>query len=401
MKSIKNYCAGMALCLCFSMSVSGQVSRQLDIPGRLQWDNANGYCGETAIQMIGLYYGNYISQDICRTVAGGELLISVNDEAALDSFSFTHQEWDYNQPTPQYTGYLVWVKQHLYNYHPVIITAYIKGLSDPDYDHIIPAVGFSATDTGTFNNADELMYNSCYDSAFFTRTFQSVWDTRSMNGNGATYDYCIPKNVDYGCAVTGIKDSLKVTKPVSLSIDRWDEPNVTLGQLPVMMHATATMSGLTIGSQYALLRYNGYTYVPSANFSPLHADGVFYFTASAPTETYTDSFMSHTAVFYRCIPYNTTGTGKEVTTDNFGLNVYPNPIGPASKIYFDLSTPENVCLKLYDINGKEIFVIASEFMNAGRHMISIDQKALAPGTYICHLFAEKEYGSVKIVVDRP
>jgi len=400
MKNIEKYCAGIALCFFCSFPVSGKVSRQLDIPGRLQWDNANGYCGETAIQMIGLYYGNYISQNVCRTVAGGELLVAVNDEAALDSFSFTHQEWDYNQSAPQYTNYLIWIKQHLYNYHPVIITAYIKGLSDPDYDHIIPAVGFSAADTGAFNNTDQLMYNSCYDSVFFIRTFQSVWDTRSMNGNGATYDYCIPENVDYGCAVTGIKDSLKVTKPVSLFIDRWDEPNITLGQAPVMLHATATMTGLTIGNEYALLRYNNYTHVPSTNFDPLYADGTFYFTASALTGTYPDSFMSNTAVFYRCIPYRSTGISKEAMIDNFCLSVYPNPINFDSKIYLNLPDPQNVCLKLYDIYGKEVFVIAEEFMNSGRHVIPVAWDRLAQGTYICHLITDTAYKAVKIEVCR-
>ena len=28
---------------------------ELDIPARLQWDNANGYCGEASIQSIGTY----------------------------------------------------------------------------------------------------------------------------------------------------------------------------------------------------------------------------------------------------------------------------------------------------------------------------------------------------------
>ncbi len=28
----------------------------LDIPPRLQWNNGNGYCGETALQSIGMSY---------------------------------------------------------------------------------------------------------------------------------------------------------------------------------------------------------------------------------------------------------------------------------------------------------------------------------------------------------
>lgn len=35
------------------------ITRQtvlLDIPPRLQWDNGNGYCGETSLQSIGIFF---------------------------------------------------------------------------------------------------------------------------------------------------------------------------------------------------------------------------------------------------------------------------------------------------------------------------------------------------------
>ncbi len=402
MKNFTKHCLTIALCVCCAFSTSAQTTRLIDIPGRSQWNNANGYCGEMSIQMIGLYYGNYISEDIVRTVAGGELLIGVNDEAAVDSFKFTHDEWDYNnQPNPQYKNYLVWLKQHLYYNHPVIITVYIQGLSDPDYDHIIPAIGFSSPDTTTFNNTDSLTYNTCFDSAYFTRSFASIWDTRSMNGNGATYEYCIPKAVDYGCAISGNMDSLNITLPVNLSIDRWDEPNVTLGEQPVMLHAVATISHLTVGTQYALLRYNDYTHVPPGNFDPLTADEVFYFTASTATKTYADSFMSHTATFYRCIPYTyTTGVSNTVVANNLSLSVYPNPVTADAKIYFTLGETQNVSLRLYDVCGKEVWQFPSEIMGAGTQTITLKCNNLATGTYICNLTTNKDCKSVKIELTR-
>jgi hypothetical protein len=402
-KNLTRYFTAIILCSCLSLNSSSQIYRLIDIPPRSQWNNADGYCGEMSIQMIGLYYGNYISEDIVRTVAGGELLVGVNDEAAVDSFRFNHDEWDYNnEPNPQYKNYLVWLKQHLYYNHPVIICVYIQGLNDPDYDHIIPAIGFSSPDTINYNTSDSLIFNDCFDSTYFTRSFGSIWDTRSMNGNGATYEYCIPKSTDYGCAVTGNMDSLHVTLPVNLAIDQWDEPNVTLGDSPVMFHAIATASGLSVDSQYALLRYNTFTHLPTANFDPLTADETFYFTATAATETYVDSFMSHTATFYRCIPYTrattTTGISNQTVVNNISLSVYPNPANPNSKIYFTLPASQNVSIKLYDICGKEVSVIASEVMSYGSHILPLYSKQLAPGTYICNLTTEKEFRSVKIVI---
>jgi hypothetical protein len=315
----------LLLCfLAYSIHLSSQVSTLLAIKPRLQWPNANGYCGETSIQMCGLYYGNYISQDLCRTVAGGEVLINVNDTSALSSFSFTFQEWDPSAPTPQYQNYLDWIKQYLSKKHPVIITVYIKGLSDPDYDHIIPAIGFNAGSVNTYAGTDQLTYNSCFDTTSFTRAFASIYDTRSMNGNGATYSYCIPQNVNYGVAVTGIKDPGRLTRPVHIVLDSLDEPNVSLGTAPRKMKAWVTADSLTPGQSYALLRYNNYQTVPSSGFSPSNASSAFYFTAAGMKVTEKDSFMSNAGVFYRCIPYTATLV-RENTENKPEFGVFPNP----------------------------------------------------------------------------
>lgn len=302
-----------------------QFSQLLDIPARLQWQNANGYCGETSIQMIGLYYGDYISEDICRTVAGGEVLINVNDSAALEAFSFTFNEWNPGQAQPQYQNYLDWVKKYLNAKHPVILTVYVKGLNDPDYDHILPAIGFNATTLTSYNTTDQLTFNSCFDTTAFTRNFSTMWDTRPMTGNGATNTYCIPRDVNYGCAVTGIKDVLHATRPVHLSLSPRDEPNVSLAAAPKMFHAQVTADSLTVGSKYALIRYNNYLTVPSSNFNPLTANSAVYFVAGGTQKTVADSFMSNTAVFYRCIPYNFTGIPGLQTDGEYILSVFPNP----------------------------------------------------------------------------
>jgi hypothetical protein len=370
-------------------SSQAQINVLLDIPGRLQWDNANGFCGETSIQMSALYYGNYICENITRTLAGGELLVAENDTTALRKLSLTYDEWDYNQSTPQYQNYLVWAKKHLNNHHPVIITVYVKGSSDPDYDHIIPAIGFSAASVNTYNDADDLIYLSCYDSLYFTRTFASIWDTRSMNGNGATYDYCIPKNVDYGVAVTGIKDVQNVTRPVHLDIDSWDEPNISLGASPKMLHATITIDSLTNGQQYALLRYNSYLNVPSSNFNPLTADAAKYFTASGSTKMYTDSFMSNTATFYRCIPYVYSGIQDPVTETVF--TVFPNP----AKNSFTVAYPSSA-KQLYIYNSMGQMIESTDVKNGNNIAFTLNEE----GVYFIQIISSLGVMTKKIIVFR-
>jgi hypothetical protein len=354
---LDRYWKGIILLVFFfaSIGISAQVGIQLDIPGRLQWDNANGYCGETSIQMIGLYYGNYISQDVCRTVGGGEVLIHEGHwEEVLNSFSFTFEDWDNDQPEPQYQNFLVWIKQHLYDNNPVIIGVFVQELEDPDYDHIFPVIGFSGTNTNEFNNADELKFNDCYEPDYFTRSFQSIWDSRSMSGNGAIYEYCIPKQIDFGSAITGIKDEKNETKPVHLSVDRWDEPNVTLGEPPVLLNANITVESLTPGEDYALLRYNNYALVPSSDFDPDGASSTVYFTASGSSQSFSDSFMSNAAIFYRCIPYNSTGNFNIEKNEN-KLFFSPNP---ANKI---IHFEEIGNYKIYSIEGYLAQVLNTQF----------------------------------------
>jgi hypothetical protein len=371
-----------------SLNLAAQTSTLLAIKPRLQWPNANGYCGETSIQMCGLYYGNYISQDLCRTVAGGEVLINVNDTAALSAFAFTFQEWDPSAPTPQYQNYLDWVKQYLSKKHPVIITVYIKGLSDPDYDHIIPAIGFNAGSVNTYSGTDQLTYNSCFDTTSFTRTFASIYDTRSMNGNGAAYSYCIPQNVNYGVAVTGIKDPGRLTRPVHIVLDSLDEPNVSLSAAPRMMKAWITADSLTPGKSYALLRYNNYQTVPSSGFSPSNASSALYFTASGMNVTEKDSFMSNTGVFYRCIPYTSTLV-EENSGNNLEFGVFPNPSGG----HITISLP---------MDAENIFVTNTLgqclLEKTVRGMSSDEIELSSPGLYLVKVTAGGTSETRKVVV---
>ena len=362
----------LLLLLVFSITqVNAQVSCMLNIKPRIQWPNNNGYCGENSIQACGLYYGNYISEGLCRTVAGGELLLYVNDTTALEAFSFTYKEWNPNAATPQYMTYLNWVKQYLYNKQPVIIAVYVSGMTDPDYDHIIPAVGFKATNVNTYTATDSLTYNSNFDTVPFTRVFSTLYATRAMAGNSAPFPYYIPKNVDYGVAVTGNKDPNHLTKPVHIDLDSNDEPNVSLGANPCVLKATLTADSLTPGQSYALLRYNNYQTVPSLSFSPAGASSVVYFTATSTTKILADTFMSNTAVFYRCVPYTLSG----ISTFNMqqAVSIYPNPA--QNNFTIETTNTDKQTLEVFDINGKQVL---SQIIIA---KASVDISNLSAGVY--------------------
>jgi len=135
-------------------------SVQLDIPPRLQWDNNNGYCGECSIQQAALYYGTYISQYRAREIIDPtqvqDLWVPDHSGQVFDALRLSYQNWNSTAPTPQYQAYLIWTKAHLQQGHPVIITVFVRDGEDNDYDHIIPATGFTSPTTNTYITTDRL-----------------------------------------------------------------------------------------------------------------------------------------------------------------------------------------------------------------------------------------------------
>ena len=210
--------------------------------------------------------------------------------------------WNSAQAAPQIQNYLVWAKSHLQQRHPVIIDVFVQGGSDPTYDHIIPATGFTSPDTNAYHDTDTLVFNDNYATTAYTRTFDTLFDTRVMTGNGKNYEYCIPRDTNYGAAVTGIKDASGTALPVSMKVDRWNEPNISQGKTAVQMNATIQVSSLTTGSAYVLLRYNDYHNVPTSNYLSSVFSTATVFTATNSTKTLADHFMSDATVIYRCVP---------------------------------------------------------------------------------------------------
>lgn len=302
----------LVLLLTSTVAVYATTTKLLDIPWRHQWLNDGGYCGETSIQSIALYNGTYVSANLARIYGGGEVIIGAdvdppygNASAVYNKLKLTYDRWDYMAGGVwQYDDFLVWMKQHLNQDHPVVFGVYLNDCNDPDFDHIVHAIGFSATSVDTYSDIDTItFYDNFLPAQSYTRTFESFVDTRKNWDSSAPYYACLPAKYDYGDAITGIVDPNNETYPVKLAVDVNEEPNVTQGESPVNMNATITISDLTPGNTYLLLRYNDYTNIPSQDFKQLssQADSVVTFTVTSTTATLSDTIMSDTLAAYRCV----------------------------------------------------------------------------------------------------
>jgi len=302
-----------AACGAFSNNLTAAVAppsvttTSLPIPPRLQWDELDGYCGECSIQQAALYFGTYVSQYACRGIINpnqkSQLLVAVNAQTVLTALRLTSAEFNYNQASSQqFAGYYGWVKQHLKLKHPVMIVAYVKGLNDPDYDHIMLATGFTSSNSTTYVATDRLYFNDCFTPTANMRVASTLSDTRRMRANGARYEFCIPTNICYGCAITGIKDTSGAALPVQIQLANWSEPDVMAGATAAMLTGTVSVSGLTTGRSYSLYRYNNHLNVPTTNYVRSNYTSVVNFVASNPTATFPATMISNGVAVFRCLP---------------------------------------------------------------------------------------------------
>ncbi len=60
---------------------------------------------------------------------------------------------------------------------------------------------------------------------------------------------------------------------------------------------------------------------------------------------------------------------------------YPNPFNPSTKITFSVPNAEQLTLKVYDMLGREVAVLANGLFNSGSHSVQFDASRFSSGIY--------------------
>jgi hypothetical protein len=74
------------------------------------------------------------------------------------------------------------------------------------------------------------------------------------------------------------------------------------------------------------------------------------------------------------------------------LQNYPNPFNPTTTIDYDLATPANVSLVVYDVTGQEVIVLESGQESTGSHSAIFNGSRYASGVYFVRLVARGQNG---------
>ena len=93
------------------------------------------------------------------------------------------------------------------------------------------------------------------------------------------------------------------------------------------------------------------------------------------------------------------GMAQLVATDKNSIRVYPNPIGPFSKISIDLPQDSNLTINVYDVKGQMLSVLLDgKKFSAGVIEVPLNIENLAQGIYILEILdGKKKLGLYKVV----
>ncbi len=96
-----------------------------------------------------------------------------------------------------------------------------------------------------------------------------------------------------------------------------------------------------------------------------------------------------------------TGINKSASNKEPGFYCYPNPLSSTGIIFYEMETPGNLKIDLYDLSGRKIKTLLNNFREAGNSYFPWSASSLANGMYIIKLQVENEnIGSIRVVVNK-
>ncbi len=87
-----------------------------------------------------------------------------------------------------------------------------------------------------------------------------------------------------------------------------------------------------------------------------------------------------------------------IATPAASLQIVPNPFNPTTVISFRLDEAARVSLRLYDVAGREVAVLADGPMSEGEHRVVLEGRGLAGGVYFAELRAGELQSRQRLVL---
>ena len=100
-----------------------------------------------------------------------------------------------------------------------------------------------------------------------------------------------------------------------------------------------------------------------------------------------------TSVYFNVTPTAGVGDGGALLSARLLGQNRPNPFSVRTEISYRVPSAGHASLKVFDVQGRELRTLVSQFHTAGRYSVSLDGSDLAGGAYFCRLEARDSAGN--------
>jgi len=102
--------------------------------------------------------------------------------------------------------------------------------------------------------------------------------------------------------------------------------------------------------------------------------------------------------YYKVAYHKLTGVKEDDLVDRtfYVAQNYPNPFNPTTTIVYELPSPTDVSIEIFDVLGRKVQTLLSEKEDSGIHTLQWDAKKFAGGVYFCRIKAERNIKTIKM-----